>query len=197
MAIGDPYVTAEQLKTTLEITSTDENAWIQTCVMGASRAIERRSGWPTFWNTGDPETRNISVVGKVVPVRYPTGSYSKVLLRDGIATAEGLVVDGHSSPVLMPEDAIAQGEPADAIRLPYGSAFGDQTLTVTAVWGWPSVPADILWAVQLQATRLYKRKGSPEGVAGSAEWGISRVPRLDPDVLAILKDGNYMRAGIG
>jgi hypothetical protein len=97
----------------------------------------------------------------------------------------------------MPEDCFDESCPADAIRLPSGSYFSNGRLTITAVWGWPSVPDDIIWACQMQAQRLYNRKGSPEGIAGSAEWGVTRIPRLDPDVLDILKGGGYMRAGIG
>jgi hypothetical protein len=198
MAIGDPYVSRADFKAVLDITSTDEDDWIDVCIAAASKAIERRSGWPTFWKTSTVVTRTLDVTGRVVPVRSSGWSYNKILLRDGIASAAGFLVSGFSSPVLMPEDAISDGTPADAIRLPAGAGFGsDGTIRVTAVFGWPEVPADITWAAQMQANRLYRRKGSPEGIAGSAEWGLTRIPALDPDVLAILKGGGYMRAGIG
>lgn len=196
MAIGDPYITVEELKTVMEVTSTDEDVLIGRCVKAASRALERRSGWPTFWNTGTAVLRSVDTVGKVVPVRQ-TG-YSKLLLRTGIASLSGFVVTGNSTAALLPGDALEEGRPFDSIRLPYGSAFGSNgTLDITAVWGWPSVPDDIVFAAQIQAHRFYRRKGSPEGVAGSAEWGITRIPALDPDILAILKGGGFMRAGIG
>lgn len=198
MAIGDPYVTRTEFKDVLDITSTEEDNWIDRCLNAASRAVERRSGWPTFWKTDSAVERTIDVTRRVVPVRTSQWQFAKVLLRDGIASATGFLVSGFSSPVLMPEDAIDDGTPADAIRLPWGSGFGSYgTLTVTAVWGWPDVPDDIKWAVQMQAHRFYRRKGSPEGIAGSAEWGLTRIPALDPDVLAILKGGGFMRAGIG
>lgn len=198
MAIGDPYQTRTAFKGVLEIDSTDEDDWIDQCLAAASRAIEKRSGWPTFWKTDTAEARTIDVTRRIVPVRNAGWQYTKVLLRNGIASASGFLVSGFSAPVLMPEDAIDEGLPADAIRLPWGATFGNNgTLTVTAVWGWPAVPADIIWATQMQANRLYRRKGSPEGIAGSAEWGLTRIPALDPDVLSILKGGGYMRAGIG
>jgi hypothetical protein len=43
-------------------------------------------------------------------------------------------------------------------------------------------------ATLIQAARLYRRKDSPEGVTGSAEWGVVRLPRIDPDVSALIKD---------
>ena len=122
----------------------------------------------------------------------------KILLRNGIAAPTDFAVTGHSSARLLPSDCFDQGDPADAIALTSGSSFGaNGTLAVTAIWGWPEVPPDIELACQMQAHRYYNRKGSPEGIAGSAEWGVSRIPPMDPDVLAILKGGGYMRAGIG
>lgn len=198
MAIGDPYISAAQLKDALDITSDEEDALIERAVRGASKAINKRSGWPTFWNTVDPVQRSVSLVRNVVPVRTSAWQYDKVLLRDGIASVVGFSVAQFSTASLMPEDAISDGEPADAIKLPWGASFSTSgSLSITAVWGWPEVPEDVLFACQMQAMRFYRRKGSPEGIAGSAEWGLTRIPALDPDVLAILKGGGYMRAGIG
>lgn len=198
MAIGDPYISRVDFKNALEITADDEDDWIDRCLRGASRSIERRTGWPTFWKAASAQTTTVSVLGKVLPVRSPYGAYTKVLLRSGVASATSFSVAGYSTAVLMPEDALAEGRPADAIRLPQYATFGtDATLTYTAIPGWPEVPGDIEMACHLQASRLYKRKASPEGYAGSAEWGVTRIPALDPDVLAILKGGGYMRAGIG
>lgn len=198
MAIGDPYFKREQLKTLLGITSSEEDDLIDRACLGAARAIERRSGWPTFWKTTGPETRTISVVNRVVPVRRAGYSYTKILLRNGIAEPTGFSVAGYSTASLYPPDCFDEGEPADEIKLPVGATFGNSgELDVTAVWGWPDVPSDIVFANQLQAQRYYQRKGSPEGIAGSAEWGLTRIPALDPDVLSILKGGGYMRAGIG
>lgn len=200
MAIGDPYITRAELKQVVGIDPdiTTEDALIDRAIRGASRALEKRSGWPTFWNTVTAVTRTVDVTGRLVVVRRSNFAFTKLLLRDGIASATGFLVAGTSSPVLMPEDAIQEGEPADAIRLPYGMSFGTGgNLQITAVWGWPEVPSDIVMAAQMQAHRFYDRKGSPGGLAGSAEWGVSRIPALDPDVLAIVKGGGYMRAGIG
>lgn len=200
MAIGDPYITRAELKVVLGIdpANTDEDALIDRALKGAARSIENRSGWPTFWKTATAELRQIDVTNRTVSVRRSSYSYTKVLLRNGIAAAAGFVVTGYGSATLMPPDCFEEGVPADAIRLPYGATFGSGGLLgVMAQWGWPNVPADITMANQMQAHRYYDRKGSPEGIAGSAEWGLTRIPPLDPDVLSILKGGGYMRAGIG
>src|ERR1044072_3305417 len=101
MAIGDPYNSRTYFKSRLDITSTDEDEWIDRCLLGARAAIERRSGWPTFWKTPTAETRTIDVTGRVVPVRQAGYSYTKILLRDGIASAEGFAVRGWSTASLV------------------------------------------------------------------------------------------------
>jgi hypothetical protein len=198
MAIGDPYNSLAEFKSYLDITNSDEDTWITKCLNGARLGIERRSGWPTFWKAATPVKRTIETAGRVVPVRQAAYQYTKLLLREGIASATGFVVTGYGTAALIQPELIAEGKPVDSIKLPYFATFGTLgTIDITAQWGWPEVPADITWAHMMQSHRYYRRKGSPEGIAGSAEWGLSRVPRLDPDVLGILKDGGYMRAGIG
>lgn len=198
MAIGDPYNSRAAFKSVLTITSTDEDTWIDKCLDGARRAIEKRSGWPTFWNTVTPVTRTIYVSGKLVPIRRSGYCYTKLLLRDGVASATGFSVAGYGTAALIDPERLDEGEAIDEIRLPANATFGSNgTLDITAVWGWPEVPPDITWAHHMQSHRYYRRKGSPEGISGSAEWGLTRIPALDPDVLSILKGGGYMRPGIG
>ncbi|MBL7492517.1 hypothetical protein, partial [Frankia sp. AgW1.1] len=96
-----------------------------------------------------------------------------------------------------PTDALDRGWPVTSLLRPgaYWLEFATiQTrIRVTARWGWPAVPDDIVQAAQIQATRLFKRKDSPEGVAGSADWGVIRIGRTDPDVAALT--GPYALAG--
>ncbi len=199
MAVGEPYLTRALLKDVLLIPqeNTTEDALIDRSLLGAARSLERRSGWPTFWKTENPELRTVNVIGKVVPVRGPLYSHLKVLLRWGIASVDGFEVSGNSGARLLDEENLEEGRPIEAITVPSGTAFSNGQLTITAQWGWPEVPDDVVVANQFQAHRFYNRRKSPEGVAGSAEWGITRIPPLDPDVLGILKGGGLLRAGIG
>lgn len=195
MALGDPYISRVLLKEVLGITSAEEDTLIDRAVAGATRAINNRSGYNTFWNTGTVVTREIETDGKLVPKRNSATPYMKLLLPDGIASAAGLVVAGYTTAKLLPAAAISLGQPATSIKLPWGVIV--DSILITAIWGWPSLPEDIIMAAQMQSTRYYKRRGSPEGILGSAEWGTSRIPRLDPDVQAILENGGYMNPGIG
>lgn len=194
MAIGDPYISVQELKDVVGISDDSEDVLVERAVKAATQAINNRSGFATFWNTGLAEIRTVDTEGKIVPKRG-VSPYYKLLLPDGIASTGGFSVSGFPTATLMPSDAIAKGEPATALKLSYGSL--PASVQITAVWGWPSLPDDIVMAAQMQAHRYYRRRGSPEGIAGSAEWGLSRVPRLDPDVAAILENGGYMNPGIG
>jgi len=63
-----------------------------------------------------------------------------------------------------------------------------QTLRIRGIWGWSSVPYEIQMACKLQASRLFIRKQSPFGVAGSVDTGTVRLSsRLDPDVEALVR----------
>lgn len=192
MAYGDPYISRAQLKNLLGITHSSEDDNIDRAVMGATRAINNKSGYSTFWNTVSLVTISVETSGRLVPKR--ADGYWKLLLPDGIASATGLAVAGVTSGVRGLD--VRSGRPIDAIRLPMNFTM-TETLDVTAIWGWPSLPDDIVMACQMQAHRYYKRRGSPEGMAGSAEWGVTRIPYLDPDVKQILENGGYMSPGIG
>jgi hypothetical protein len=63
-----------------------------------------------------------------------------------------------------------------------------QSVRVQAVWGWPSIPAEIAMATKIQASRLFIRRQSPFGIAGTPELGTVRLTsRLDPDVEALIR----------
>lgn len=48
-------------------------------------------------------------------------------------------------------------------------------------------------AALIEAARLYGRRGSVQGIAAFADVGVSMIPRLDPDVRALLELGEYQR----
>lgn len=63
-----------------------------------------------------------------------------------------------------------------------------QSVRVQGVWGWTSVPAEIAMATKIQASRLFIRRQSPFGIAGTPELGTVRLTsRLDPDVEALIR----------
>lgn len=66
--------------------------------------------------------------------------------------------------------------------------FFPQTVRIKGVFGFPEIPYEVKLACQIQAARLFVRKQSPFGIAGSVELGTVRLnSRLDPDVEMLLK----------
>lgn len=57
--------------------------------------------------------------------------------------------------------------------------------TVTAL------PAQVRTAMLMYGSRIYKRKTSPEGVAGFGDLGVVRISNMDVDVEALI--GRYLR----
>ena len=47
-------------------------------------------------------------------------------------------------------------------------------------------PADVTQAITMQSARLYKRRGTPNGLEGVTGEFVARVSRFDPDVASLL-----------
>lgn len=60
------------------------------------------------------------------------------------------------------------------------------TVQVSGTWGWPTVPDDVKFAALILASRLFKRKDSPEGILGFNDFGSVRLSPQDRDVVALL-----------
>lgn len=180
------YITSADLKSYLGMDPTDttRDSLITMVIAASCAAIDRTTG-RTFTLASsatarvfdaDPYCLDVvthdfgSLTGLVVEVGYFNGAYSTITDYD-----------------VQPLNALAVGQPITGLRRPYG--FGRSPYSrvrVTAKWGWPAVPDEVVQAALIQASRLFKRKDSPEGVLGSAEWGVVRLSRVDPDVSALL-----------
>jgi hypothetical protein len=56
------------------------------------------------------------------------------------------------------------------------------------MWGWSAVPYEVQSACLIQSSRIFVRRQSPFGIAGTPELGTVRLTsRLDPDVEALLR----------
>lgn len=88
---------------------------------------------------------------------------------------------------LTPNNALARAHPYE--RIWTESRFTPATyptVRVSAIWGWPEVPAEVTKATLLLAARLYSRRTSPTGVAGFGDYGVVRVTASDADVARLL-----------
>lgn len=188
------YVDLEAFRATLDRPDTDtgRDAYILMCLEAASRGADSHCGGRQFWRDRIVSTRTFRTRGRV----DASDTDGELILIDDIASATGLIVevgDGRTWTVVddfdvEPENSLAKRKPITALRRWGGRWSTYRLIRVTAMWGWPAIPAAVVQATQIQAARLYKRRTSPEGVTGNAEWGVVKLSRLDPDVQTLLTD---------
>lgn len=77
-----------------------------------------------------------------------------------------------------------------------GTTFPGMYARVTGSFGWAAVPDSVKQATLLIAHKLFRRRSSPTGVEGVADFGPVRVSRTDPDVSALLSDYTRRYPGI-
>lgn len=174
--MANEYATVAELKQQItSITTTSLDAELQEKLTAASRRIDRDTN-RRFYQDSVTSTRTYAFT-------HPT-----LILVDDISTTTGLTFAINGATLdstnyeYLPENAIAKGLPIEAVRNCFGWPCGwGQKLQVTAKWGWAAVPDEIKEATLLLASRLMKRRDSPDGVAGNADYGVVRVSRYDPD----------------
>ncbi|MET9965450.1 phage head-tail connector protein [Streptomyces sp. NPDC006356] len=186
------YATLDDLKAQMGIETDDttRDALLTKALKSASRGIDRATG-RRFWLDDTLKTRTYRLEGRVFCERD-----GDVLLVDDVGDVTGMVVEsgsGGSFTALTdyettPDNALADGYAITGLLRP-NSTWGTSAtrIRVTAKFGWPAVPDDIAQACLIQASRLYKRKDSPEGIIGSAEWGVRNLSRRDPDVWNLIE----------
>lgn len=191
--MADPYVTLAEFKTWIVLNDSVDDTTITDALTAASRAIDKFCGthfWQTaagtnrVFDTCDPWRLRINDAAAVTGVATdPNG--------DGVFETVWVAADFQ----LLPLNPLAAPEqlPFSEIRAvgtlnfprPTGRRVG--LVQVTGTWGWPTVPEAIVQATLLTTNRLFKRKGSPEGVAGFDEFGTVRIStRDDPDAVRLL-----------
>lgn len=185
MALGDPYITKEELRDYLQIQEdiTGFDQKLTDACASASREVEQFTG--RQFNKADAASARMFAIDR----------RNKVSV-DDFWTDDGLVVeqgDGRnwepvddSSFILAPYDAIVDGVPWPYYRLEfigYGLVRSTRQtprfLRVTAKWGWPTVPATVKQAAFQIAAQTYRLADAPLGVTGNTQYGgVVRVQDL-------------------
>ena len=193
------YGTRVALKTRLgiEADDTSRDALLDSALAASSRGIDKATG-RRFWLDDTATPRVYRLAGRVV-----CEADGDLLLVDDIGNIDDLVVElgGGSSWTTItgyetqPDNALADGQPITGLLRSGGWGTYNSRVRITTRWGYPAEPEDITEASYIQASRLYKRKDSPEGIIGSAEWGVRNLSRRDPDVWALIEP--YILPGFG
>lgn len=186
----------EQLNLSDDDTSRDD--LLDMALAAASRGIDEATGRRFYLDaaatarTYRPSGRTLCTDDGERLIVDDIGSTSGLVVETGSAGSWTTITDYETAP----DNALVRGRPVTALLLPSGTwGSGTARVRITAKWGWPAVPDEITQATLIQAARLYRRKDSPEGVTGSAEWGVVRLSRRDPDVWALIE--HYILPGFG
>lgn len=193
MAWAPDYALVSELAAYARISDNVDDVQLGLAITAASRAIDRHTN-RQFGLVAAPEQR------------FYTGVYDRrrgrwVIDIDDLMTVTGLVVTAEAGTVdvfaKQPVNAAAEAKPWTRLVVAPESAAapnGDEDeVSVTARWGWTTVPDTIKQATLLQASRLFTRREAPFGVAGSPELGseLRLLAKVDPDVAVVL--GPYIR----
>lgn len=202
MAITNGYADLPQFKLRASIpagSAHDDDS--ERAIEAASRVIDNFCGRRFY-----PDT--------AASARYYTALDTETLLLpvDDISSTTGLIVksdddwdgtfentwtlNGRTASygfMLEPTNAAAMSKPFTRLHA-IASSFPTvaQGIEVTAKWGFPAVPTDIMEACLILAGRYYKRKDTPFGVMGTEGVGVIVLPKVDPDVGAILSPWRRM-----
>ncbi|GLI00311.1 head-tail connector protein [Phytohabitans aurantiacus] len=194
MAWAPDYVTSAELKAFLRISDTDDDAQVALAITAASRAVDTHCG------------RQFGVVA-AAEQRFYTGQWDRRICRwvvvfdDLMSTTnfaaivqdeDGVTVGTIDEYALEPRNAAAKGRPWTQMVVLLNSAQqptgARDEVAVTALWGWSAVPSAVKQATLLQASRIFARRQSPYGIAGSPDDGseMRLLARVDPDVAVVL-----------
>lgn len=198
MAWAPDYITVQELAGYVRIPDNVDDSQLALAISAASRSVDRHCD-RQFGLVAAPE------------VRFYTPSYDHNKCRwtisiDDLMTETGLVVhfdkeddETYSEEimayVLRPRNAAPEGRPWTEMVFGKDVRLNDhnESVKVTAQFGWTTVPDAIKQATMLQANRIFTRRGAPFGVAGSNDMGseLRLLNKVDPDVEVILQD--YVR----
>lgn len=192
MALTNAYCTLSDLKTSLGIDDIQDDTSLEAAIMAASRMVDDYTG-RFFYKDG---TTNAPVTRYYTAQDWWTTNVDDIIHINEIATDDNFdqlytTVWETSDYMVEPVNNPRRGWPwtrllaIGAYIFPYNLP---QSVRVKGVWGWSSVPYEVQVATKLQASRLFVRRQSPFGIAGSPDIGTVRLgSRLDPDVEVLLR----------
>ena len=192
MAITNGYCTLAELKASLNITDAVDDTALEAAITAASRMIDdyterffyangtSQSPVTRYYTALDAYTINVDDITTVTEIATDDNfdfSYGTVF------TTSDFMVEPINNPIKgFPYNRLlAIGSYIFPYQLP-------QAVRVKGVWGFTAVPPEVNMATLIQSSRLFGRRQSPFGIAGSPEMGTVRLySRLDADVEVLLR----------
>ena len=158
MALTNCYCTLSDLKTSLAIEDIQDDTALEAAILTASRMIDDYTG-RFFYRDGTtaaPVTRYYTPDSWYITNLDDFVSLNQIALDDDFDQTYTTILAA-SDYLIDPVNNARRGWPYNRItaidRYIFPYAY-PQSVRVQAVWGWPSVPAEISMATKLQASRL-------------------------------------------
>jgi hypothetical protein len=192
VALTNAYCTLAELKASLAITDSVDDTPLEAAITATSRMIDDYTG-RFFYRNG---TTQSPVARYYTPLDPWTMNMDDSVSITEVATDDNFnqtwdTVWATSDYMLEPVNNPQRGWPVNRILAigryvwPY---YLPQSCRITGIWGWASTPAEVNMATLIQAARLFTRRQSPFGIAGSPDLGTVRLSaKLDADVETLLR----------
>lgn len=192
MAITNGYCTLAELKASLNITDNVDDTALESAITAASRMVDDYTERFFYVNgsVGSPVTRYYTAVDPYTINIDDITTISEIATDDNFDRTFGTVwstTDYMVEPINNPikgwpySRVLAIGAYIFPYQLP-------QSVRIKGVWGWSAVPAEVNMATLIQSSRIFGRRQSPFGIAGSPDLGTVRLfSRLDADVEVLLR----------
>lgn len=198
--INQFYTSVEEVKDRLSITDTASDLQLTMAVQAAARAIESYCG-RFFYKIA--ETRTYQPydiyelpVDDVVTITALNVDYDG----DGIyetAWTAGTDYQLQIGDAEFNQNVTGEARPYTLIRSINASGGGKffpfiwpyskwDRVQIIGTWGWPAVPFGVKQAAVQVASEFFKLKDSPFGLMGTSEFGVIRVPRVNPYIMKLL-----------
>ena len=200
MAVQNAYCSLADVKASLRISDTIDDALIENSINAASRMIDQYCN-RYFYSSSAGEVRYFQANDGFVC--WIDDAQSIATLET--SSTDPLIFDTtweSGDYQVMPANRYANGAyyPITAITATDNYLFPVWAqialVKVTGQFGWPSVPEPVKFACIIQASRLFKRLESPLGVAGVSDMGIMRVgSSIDGDVAQLINPFRLLRTG--
>lgn len=190
MAITNGYTTGSAVKTALGIVDATSDAELDLVIESVSRMIDDFTG-RFFYSAGTVTSYYEADEYLTLPVDDVVSVSTLQTDDDADGTYETTWAATDYS--LKPYNAALTGKPYTLIEATtYGSRVFPVAVTkgvkLVAVRGWAAVPKPVETAAIIQSGRIFNRRNTPFGIAGTPEMGQLRLlARLDPDVEQLLR----------
>ena len=198
MTITNGYATLAEARAQVsqtDATYTADDSAIEALVESASRAIDRLTGRRFYANSSD-ETRY-----------YTSNDTTLFQCPDDIASVTTLATDDtgdydysdtwtvSTDFWLEPVNAALDSKPYTQIRAHPTGSYTFPTIVkgvkIVGKFGWyvgSAIEPEIATATLMLTSRLYSRRNTPEGVAGTTSLGtVIMIAKRDPDIMELLR----------